>query len=125
MTQHKKPCGDCPFRRVSTPNHLGASTPEEFVATALADVPMPCHLTIDYDDPEWKEKWLQGQEGKFCAGSLVFAANMCKLSRDPARPKLPADREKVFSWPAEFLKHHSSYQQEEEHGSKRKAKKGA
>lgn len=102
----KAPCAACPFRRDSLPGWLGDATPEDFMAAVLGDAPMPCHETIDYSDPGWKEAWLEGRKGKGCAGSHVFFANIHKLSRDPSRPALPADRVRVFARPQEFLSHH-------------------
>lgn len=100
----KSPCDQCPFRRKSIPGWLGADTPENFIETTMADYPMPCHSTVDYEDPGWFENL---DEAQACAGALVFFANLCKLSRDPKRPKLPADHEWVFSRPEEFLEHHN------------------
>lgn len=102
-----KPCAECPFRRTSLPSYLGADNPVDFITTALADYPMPCHLTIDYNDPKWKTQWEGGRKGRLCAGAAIFFANLCKLSRDRDRPTLPADRELVFAHPREFLAHHS------------------
>lgn len=101
----KKPCRECPFRRESLPGYLGADTPEGFIATTMADVPMPCHLTVDYESDDWEE---QAAEAPLCAGALIMFSNMAKLSRDRNRPRLPADRENVFTFPHEFLKHHTS-----------------
>ena len=101
-----KPCTECPFRRTSLPGYLGADNPADFIATAFGDYPMPCHSTIDYNDPAWKAKWEGGRTGRLCAGAAIFFANLCKLSRDRDRPTLPADRELVFAHPREFLAHH-------------------
>lgn len=67
---------------------------------------MPCHLTVDYEDPNWQKKWEAKKIGRLCAGAAVFFANICKSSRDRDRLVLPPDRETVFAWPAEFLAHH-------------------
>lgn len=105
-----RPCAECPFRRASLPGYLGSDTPENFIATALADYPMPCHLTVDYSDPEWRAKWERAGEGRLCAGAAIFFANLCKLSRDRDRPALPVDRALVFAHPGEFLAHHGDRQ---------------
>lgn len=70
------------------------------------DYPMPCHITIDYEDADWQTKWEKKLVGRLCAGAAIFFANICKLSRESDRLQLPADRETVFAWPAEFLAHH-------------------
>jgi hypothetical protein len=105
LFDQKTPCRECPFRRRSLPGWLGASNPEEFLATTLADAEMPCHMTVDYEDPYWEDELDMAQ---FCAGALIFFRNICKVSRDRSRPLLPADKENVFATPAEFLAHHKS-----------------
>lgn len=109
----KKPCKECPFRRKSMAGWLGASSPEQFMAATLNDHPMPCHTTVDYEDPKWKEKWdkdvrSNNGDSRYCAGAAIFFANMFKLSRDAKRPRLPEDRAAVFSAPQEFLRYHNA-----------------
>ena len=101
------PCGVCPFRRASMPGWLGKATPESFIIEISMERPLPCHPTIDYEDPEWLHKWNRQETGRICAGSLVMAANMSKLPRNPKFPRLPVDRKIVFSTPLEFLEHHN------------------
>lgn len=109
-----EPCNACPYRRKGMQGWLGASDPEGFMETTMADYPMPCHQTIDYEDPKWKEKWeaqsrnaIEGK-AKLCAGALIFFANIGKVSRLRNRPRLPADEELVFSSPAEFEAYHNA-----------------
>lgn len=99
----KQPCRECPYRRESLPGYLGEASPEQFMATTMEDHQMPCHLTVDYDREDWEEGL---DEAEQCAGAAIFFANLCKLSRDRDRMKLPADREQVFSNPQQFLEHH-------------------
>ncbi len=99
-----RPCKECPFKRTSMPGYLGASTTQEFFDTTMADAAMPCHTTVDYDNPDWREKL---SDAKFCSGALIFFRNICKLSRDPKRPRLDVNRELVFGTPLEFLSHHA------------------
>lgn len=104
----KKPCSDCPFRRIALPGWLGEDTPESFIATTMRDEPMPCHQSVDYERPDWKEDLNENPEsGRYCAGALIFFANLCKLSRDPRRPKLDPDHETVFATPQEFVDYHT------------------
>ena len=105
-----KPCNDCPFRKTALPGWLGDDTPEGFMATTMADHPMPCHQTVNYDRPGWKTEIADGRQPKarLCAGALIFFSNIAKLSRDPSRPRLPADRETVFTSPQSFIDHHSA-----------------
>jgi hypothetical protein len=108
VLKHKTPCKECPFRRASTPGWLGASTPEEFMASARSGAEMPCHSSIDYEQSDWRTK--QYPKAPLCAGSLIFLKNSCTLPRDPALAAsvkaVEGDRETVFNWPHEFLAHH-------------------
>jgi hypothetical protein len=67
------------------------------------DEPLPCHQTIDYDDPHWLVKWMQQREGNMCAGALVFLAN--KLQHHPFQ-RMDKDHENVFSNSVEFVRYH-------------------
>lgn len=102
----KVPCNDCPFRRRSMPGWLGAGSPESFIHCINTDDPLPCHQTIDYEDPNWKEKWVEEQQGSMCAGALILMANMQKLPRDRGFPRLPQDKETVFATAQEFVCYH-------------------
>lgn len=104
-------CTDCPFRRASLPGWTGAAAPEWFVESALADHTAygeaPCHQTVDYTNPDWRETL---PEAAVCAGALIFARNNGKLPRDPRRAKLvrqvDADPDTVFATRKEFVEHH-------------------
>jgi len=106
----KKPCGECPFRRKSIPGWLGADNAAGFMATTMADHPMPCHSTVDYERADWNDDLFSAEtEARYCAGALIFFANIGKLSRDRNRPRLPADPKNVFKTPAEFIAHHPDW----------------
>src|SRR5271154_2443844 len=103
----KKPCSQCPFRRKSMPGWLGNSSPEGFIDCIQRDEPLPCHQTIDYDDPRWLSKWIEQQgAGKMCAGALVFMANKVQRPHDREFPTMPKDPANVFSNSVEFVRHH-------------------
>ena len=87
---------------------LGAASPESFIIEISMERPLPCHLTLDYTDPDWKAQWEAGETGKTCAGALIMAANMCKLPRDPAHPRMKPDDETVFPNHRAFLDHHNN-----------------
>lgn len=87
---------------------LGAGSPESFVDCINRDVVLPCHQTIDYTDPAWKEQWTAQETGNTCAGALIMTANMCKQPRDPAFPTMESDKDAVFSTPVEFIAFHRS-----------------
>lgn len=98
MKQHKRPCGDCPWRRVSCPGWLGGDlSPEEWLQVANGEMPVPCHKAD-----------AKGHEEIQCAGLAIYRANVSKLPRDPEVLRLPSDRYNVFEGPAAFVKHHRS-----------------
>jgi hypothetical protein len=110
MTKYVEPvskvCNDCPFRRKSMPGWLGGSSPEGFVDCLQRDEPLPCHQTVDYDDPKWLEKWTAQEAGKMCAGALIFMANKAQRPRDREFPTMPPNKTDVFSNSVEFVRHH-------------------
>jgi len=105
-----KPCKECPFRRKAMPGWLGRGTPQSFVIEISLERPLPCHLTIDYEDKNWLKKWEGQRIGSICAGSLIMSANMAKLPRDPGFPRMKSDHDLVFSSPHEFITHHENAQ---------------
>jgi len=106
MRQHKKPCGECPWRRTCAPGWLGNATPEQFLATSEAEHRMPCHSHVDYEDENWRAQVAKAPQ---CAGRAIHFANRFKLPRNKDLLQLPADRENVFNRPEEFLEHHQQF----------------
>jgi hypothetical protein len=100
--QHTTPCRECPWRKQSAPGYLGASNPIEFLETSETGIKMPCHLAVDYEEADWE---LQIEEAPHCAGRAIHYANRAKRGDDV--PKMPADRENVFSNPQDFIDHHT------------------
>ena len=88
--QHTRPCADCPWARASLRGWLGDGSVDEWIATVHGDSRIECHTS----------------KGAQCAGSSIYRANVCKVSKDPDVLTLPADREKVFTF-GEFEKHHT------------------
>ena|ERR1700723_1629954 len=88
--QHKIPCSDCPWRRSSIPGWLGGVGADDWITEVHSDEPILCHTMILHQ----------------CAGSAIYRRNVGKLSRDSEVICLEADREKVFSSPMEFKRHH-------------------
>ncbi len=106
--QHKTPCAECPWRRASAAGWLGASNPEEFAAVSKSATRMPCHLHVNYEDPEWEETVPDVPQ---CAGRAIFLKNSCTLPRDPELLEFVRSVEKskdVFNWAHEFIAHHNS-----------------
>lgn len=89
-TQHKKPCGDCPWARAALKGWLGSMTPQEWLAVAHADALVQCHTVGNQQ----------------CAGLAIYRSNVCKQVQEPIL-KLPVDRETVFATPMQFMEHHS------------------
>jgi hypothetical protein len=91
--QHTTPCGDCPWRRNALSGWLGALAPDEWVRVAHSDCHVDCHSITNMQ----------------CAGIAIYRRNVVKRC-DPPNMTLPADREKVFATPAEFLQYHQRMQ---------------
>jgi len=98
MKQHTQPCRECPWRRKSVPKFLGGFEATQWTALANSDDFVLCHVTNKHED-ETKDPQ--------CAGSSIYRANTCKLSRNPDVLRLPTDRDTVFSFRTEFEAHHS------------------
>lgn len=97
----KRMCGECPFRRDSTPGHLGPHTAEEWASAAHGEGPMACHSTIVES-----ESWVGTQQ---CAGMAQFRTNICKRPRHPLiETAAEPDRVNVFAWDNEMVEHHNS-----------------
>lgn len=90
VTQHRRPCSDCPWARSALPGWLGSLTAGEWLEVARSDEAVPCHA----------------HAGPQCAGLAVYRRNTCKLPVGDALV-LPADRQAVFATPAEFMAHHA------------------
>lgn len=117
----QQPCKDCPFRRSSMAGWLGSGDPDHFIDAALADefggenpaatYAEPCHLTVDYSDPEWREC---ADEQEACVGAAIFYRNVdrFKMPRERRRFEMvrdvQPDHEKVFSTAEEFVEHHAT-----------------
>lgn len=105
--KRKAPCAECPFRRTSVRGYLGADNPEHFVQTAAGGSDLPCHMDIDYTDPDWLKT--QEPDAPLCVGSLQFQNNWLSLSRLPHVAEAQRELEgnpRVFDNPEEFLIHH-------------------
>lgn len=87
----KVPCHECPFIG-NTPGWIGShETAQDFVDLVRADMPFPCHETVDQDSPDPIEAVL-AQKVAHCAGYALFMSRMCKLSR---RPELAAMQQRL------------------------------
>lgn len=108
MSDSKKPCKQCPFRRAAVPGYLGSySGPEEFLRLHYqCEMPNPCHMTVDYEDPDWKS---QADQAPRCTGQAILFVNTAKMPRMWGIPEgTKRDTEEVFEWPAEFIAHHNT-----------------
>ena len=99
-----KPCKECPFRRKSLAGYLGNDTPDHFAAIALiGEEPMPCHLAVDYSDPDWKQKLDMVPQ---CSGFGIFLTHNCKSPRNPEVKTLPANKRTVLGSVRDWIAHH-------------------
>jgi len=79
--------------------------PGEFIDTHLTlDQRNPCHLTVDYDDPTWKDKLADAPS---CTGQAQMYANQCKVPRTWKLPEGTTPNPDVFTSRQEFIAHHS------------------
>lgn len=105
-----EPCPQCPFRTNAAPGWLGSYSAEEIVQHIRAEMPFPCHPTVDYEAPNWRKTlYSPGTTVQACAGYLILMRRMCKLPRDPealAQIKRLDMEAKVFRTPIEFVNHH-------------------
>lgn len=110
----KKPCAECPFHRGSANGWLGSYTPESVIQAVRNDEPFLCHSHVEnqcpdgYENPDWQE-WA-AEHAQHCAGAMIFARKMCKLSRDPemAEAQRAIDKTQDILFPAQnFIDHHS------------------
>lgn len=104
-----RPCKTCPFRRDSQSGACGGSDVSVFVAQTYAPFQVPCHIHIDYNDPDWRAKSVAAGAQQ-CVGHSVFRR---KLDLEKYMPdellKTPpsiADR-LIFDSVREFVFHHT------------------
>lgn len=95
-----EPCNDCPWRRNATRGWLGPHDAERWIKIVLSDTAIACHKTIQRDK-DW-EGTLQ------CRGAAIFRRNVGKLPRDSRVVTGPADTERIFNTPEEFIDHHTA-----------------
>lgn len=97
----KKPCKECPFKRVNTLGDTptpGGVDPLVYIGQSRGPFWLPCHLDKQYDDKNSSPAKVQQ-----CAGAAIFRANAkSPYVLPPEILSLPADHEEVFSSPAEF-----------------------
>lgn len=77
----RKPCVECPFLKTSTAGWLGADRPTHFIESSAKANPTPCHMTVDYTDPEWLAKLA---DADMCVGAMRFLVNWLCQPRDPS-----------------------------------------
>ena len=111
-------CAGCPWKKDSAQGWLGSMPPVEFVGCIQAEIPLPCHLEVDYDDPDW-----ENQEVNHCVGALIATRKLCKLPRDPVHAEAVSNVPMVdiLHPMTEFTQHHEagtyqSWSEEEDDG---------
>lgn len=110
------PCEKCPWRKNSVRGYLGEDEPLHFYQQSVTgEGDMPCHMVIDYADPDWLEN--QYPEADYCAGNLIYFRNHMKTPRRKplAGAVARVKRSKaVFSGPREWFRHHMPLATEKE-----------
>ncbi len=106
----KRPCSECPFRRLSAPGYLGEASfrPREFLGPHWhGEARLPCHMQVDWTAPDAQK---QAQEAPLCKGLLIMAKNACKrldnAEAAAAKDETEADPDLVFRFESEFHQHH-------------------
>jgi hypothetical protein len=108
--KHKKMCKSCPWRKGSLKGYLGEDTPKDFWRTTLSQSQMPCHESVNYEDPNWRDS-LDDETTPHCAGALQALKTSASIPRDAEHAEavkaveVEPDHLDPFS---EFLKHHES-----------------
>lgn len=93
------PCSDCPWQRDALPGWLGQKTADEFIQDAHGEFLIDCHTLRRPGSVPGHDHWQ-------CAGSAIYRGNVAKSPRRRDLLVLPADRERVFGGPKEFLDYH-------------------
>jgi hypothetical protein len=108
ITQHRKPCGECPFARNVEPGTLGGSPAAVYVGQTEGPFFLACHCNPGY--AENRGSLAQPQ----CAGAAIYRANLGLAERMPAMLlHLEPDPARVFTSHQEFLQHHKQWTAEE------------
>lgn len=107
------PCKHCPWRLHSLQGWLGYNTPEDLAMGAKMGLRQPCHMTLDYEDPMWREKMEDPtSDVQQCAGALIAGRLEYVLPRDPIlryqSDKLTQDSIHEVMPIEDFLNHHNS-----------------
>lgn len=101
----KKPCRECPWRRVAAAGWLGPYDAQTWVELAHSETPIACHMTIDEEETEgdWTAPDLRQ-----CAGAAQYRKNVAMLPRNrDIAIALNKDIDTVFTTPFEFIEHHT------------------
>lgn len=106
-----EPCAQCPLRKRCAAGWLGSYTPELIVEQIRLEVPFPCHMTINYEDPEWRLSiFIEDTKVQACAGYLIMMRKMAKLPRDPEVlahcERLDRQHPAVFDNHFKFIEYH-------------------
>lgn len=95
------PCSECPYRRRAPPGWLGGHPVEVYAEHIRRQAPVACHKTVRSDgqgQPHLCTGWAQAlNNGVSTPRDDQLAAEVAKAGTNP----------EVFSWAAEFEKHHN------------------
>ncbi len=112
MSHPTRPCGECPFRRVSLAGWIGAhDEPTEITDIVMADQKFPCHVAVTELENDGADFDTAVDAAPYCVGSIIMMNNTCKLSRNSFVADLQkrvGKSEKIFANAREFIEHHNS-----------------
>lgn len=79
----RKPCKECPYTP-KVPGWLGShDASRDFHDMSMADVPHPCHLTVNGNASPTDGMEIENAVEQMCAGQAMYMNKRCKSSRNP------------------------------------------
>lgn len=106
-TTLKRPCSECPFRKIHMPGWLGPWKAQDIVNFVHRDGGLACHRTVRKDGKD-----TEGVQA--CAGAAIHMNKSVKCSKHKDMRELqdkmetaPADViDGIIKWPHDFIAHH-------------------
>lgn len=98
----KRPCAECPLRRVSEPGELGGYEPFQYTDILHGPASIACHMSKGFATGD-----LEAQ--RHCCGVAHYRANNGVVAwggAGDAVARAGENRDAVFANPQEFLDHH-------------------
>jgi hypothetical protein len=100
--RHRKPCRECPWRKIAKEGWLGGQSAEMYADAVSGNEVPACHL---------RDFGPESPRSAMCAGALAVMSNSAtsawKTEGGDAARKQVGQRQDCFSRAAEFYKHHT------------------